>query len=113
MFAWRRLLQLGLGMIVVTASASTLLKVFFSGDQAKTGSCHIMGYLTAPRNKICAKPKSKQMPHKALHGEAGNPLLVFIELKSIFPTSCNGHGLILRDYTELQEGPLCPLLRAP
>ena len=27
------------------------------------------------------------------------------KLESIFPTKFNGHGLLIRDYTELQEGP--------
>ena len=35
----------------------------------------------------------------------------------IFHTGFNGHGFLLKDYmmdyTKLQEGPLCPLLRVP
>ena len=35
----------------------------------------------------------------------------------MFLTQFNGHGFLIRDYirdyTKLQEGPLCPLLRAP
>ena len=36
------------------------------------------------------------------------------ELQSMFPTRFHGHGFLIRDYirvhTQLQRGPLCPLL---
>ena len=39
------------------------------------------------------------------------------ELQPIFPTQLNGHGFLVRDYsrddTQVQEGPLRPLLRVP
>ena len=39
------------------------------------------------------------------------------ELQPIFPTSFNGHGFLIRnsarDYTMLQEGPLCLLFMLP
>ena len=50
-------------------------------------------------------------------GFRGLMVLGLCELQSVLPTQFHGHGFLTKDYirdsTKLQEGPLCPLLRAP